>query len=180
MVSSVGQERSSQHISPWGEEGPYFEDFEVGMRIRSLPCRTFTEADNIMWLSFSGDANPMYIDREYAKLAGHPQNPIHPLIVLSLTIALSVKDTSMNTLAFLGAEYMRIHRPVFPGDTLCVESEVVAKRESRSRPEAGVLTWIHRSYNQRGELVAEVRRSNLVYKKQYAPWRRYLEKIGRG
>jgi len=180
MVSNVDQVEPSQPISPWGEEGPYFEDFEAGMRIRSLPCRTLIEADNIMWLAFSGDASPLYVDREYAKLAGYPQNPIHPLIVLSLTVALSVKDTSINTLAFLGAEYMRIYRPVFPGDTLCVESEVVGKRESRSRTEAGILTWIHRSYNQRGELVAEIKRSNLVYKKQYSLWRRYLEKIGRG
>lgn len=163
----------------WGEEGPYFEDFEEGMIIKHWPCRTLTEIDNILWLSHTGDSNPLYIDIEYARKAGHERTPVHPLIVLTLTISSAVRDTSINSIAFLGAEYMKLHKTVYPGDTLCVESEVVLKRESRSRPEAGIVTWVHKAYNQRGELVAEVKRTNLVYKRGYSPWRKFLEKVGR-
>jgi len=166
-------------INLWGEEGPYYEDFEVGMKIRSWPGRTLTEADNILWLSYTGDITPLYIDGEYASRAGYGRPIVHPVLVLNLVLAISTRDTSINSLAFLGAEYMRIYRPVYPGDTIYVESEVVAKRESRTRPEAGIVTWIHRGYNQRGELVAEIKRSNLVYKREHSPWRRYLASVGR-
>ncbi len=172
-------EQKPSGYPPWSEEGPYFEDFEVGMRIKSWPCRTLSEIDNILWSSFSGDSNPLYLDREYAKAAGYPTTPIHPLIVLTLTISLAVKDSSINTVAFLGADYMKIYKDVFPGDTICVETEVVFKRESKSRPEAGIITWVHRAYNQNGELVAEVRRTNLVYKKSHSPWRKFLKVVGK-
>lgn len=162
----------------WGEEGPYYEDFEVGMKIRSWPGRTVTEYDNILWLSFTGDSTPLYIDHEYASRTVYGRPIIHPVLVLNLILAISTRDTSINSVAFLGAEYMRIYRPVYPGDTIYVESEVVAKRESRSRPEAGIITWIHRGYNQRDELVAEIKRSNLVYKKEYSPWRKFLASLG--
>ncbi|MEB3778858.1 MAG: MaoC family dehydratase [Desulfurococcales archaeon] len=162
-------------LNPWGEEGPYFEDFEVGLRIWSWPCRTLSEIDNVLWASFSGDSTPLYIDRTHARRIGYRDTPIHPLIILNLTLALAVRDTSMNTLAFLGSEYMRIYRDVYPGDTICVESEVAYKRESRSRPYAGIITWIHRAYNQDRVLVAEVKRTNLVYKRAYSPWRKFLK-----
>ena len=164
--------------APWSEEGPYYEDFEVGMKIRSWPCRTLTSSDNILWASFSGDATPLYIDKLYAKKSGYRDTPIHPLLVLNLTLSLAIRDTSINTLAFLGSDYMRVHREVYPGDTICVESEVVYKRESRSRPYAGIVSWIHRAYNQDGVLVAEVRRTNLVYKRGHSPWRRFLKGVG--
>jgi acyl dehydratase len=73
---------------------------------------------------------------------------------------------------------MMLHTPVYPGDTICVESEIVAKRESRSRPEAGIITWVHRAFNQEGRLVVEIRRTNLVYKREYSPWRKLLAIMG--
>jgi acyl dehydratase len=164
---------------PWGAEGPYFEDFEVGMKIKSWPGRTFTITDNLMWLAYTGDCTPLYIDEEYAKHTEYGRVIIHPIIVLSSIVAMSVKDTSQNSVAFLGAEYQRIYRPLYPGDTLYVEAEVVLKRESKSRPEAGIITWIHRGYNQRGELVAEVKRTNLMYRRGYSPWREYLKRVGK-
>jgi len=163
--------------APWGEEGPYFEDFEAGERFRSWPCRTLREADNLLWIAVTGDSTPLYVDREYARRAGHRDTPIHPALVLTLTISLAVRDTSINSLAFLGADYMKVYRPVYPGDTICVETEVALKRESRKRREAGVVVWVHRAYNQRGELVAEVRRANLVYKREHSPLRK-LEESG--
>mgnify|MGYP000372965376 CR=1 FL=1 len=176
MVSSVSVVKPPRY-PPWGEEGPYFEDFEVGMIIDHWPCRTLTEVDNIIWLSYTGDSNPLYFDKEYVKYTDYQRNPVHPLIVLNLTLALTVRDTSINSVAFLGAEYMRLLEPVYPGDTICVESEVTAKRESRSRPEAGIVTWIHRAYNQEGKLVAEIRRANLVYKREYSPWRKFIAMV---
>ncbi|WP_054849229.1 MaoC/PaaZ C-terminal domain-containing protein [Vulcanisaeta sp. JCM 14467] len=77
-------------------------------------------------------------------------------------------------MAFLGIDYEKLVKPVYPGDTICVESEVVDKRGSRSRPNVGIVTWVHRAYNQRGELVYEVRRSNLVYKRDESPWLKFL------
>ncbi|MCX8202952.1 MAG: hypothetical protein N3H32_01355 [Nitrososphaeria archaeon] len=73
---------------------------------------------------------------------------------------------------------MRTHKYLRPGDTLYVETEVVEVRESRSRPEAGIVTWIHRGYDQRGDLVCEVKRTNLVYRRAHSPWRRYLREAG--
>jgi Acyl dehydratase len=163
----------------WGPEGPYCEDFEVGMKYFSYPSRTVKYEDNLLWLSFSGDYTPLYFDEELAKKTEYKGVIIHPLLVLQLVVSIAVKDSSMNTVAFLGQEYARLFRPVYPGDTIYVETEVVSKRESRSRPYACIITWMHRGYNQRKELVAEVKRSNLIYKKEYSPWRKYLEKVGK-
>jgi len=178
MVSSMSGARPPWYPQ-WDEEGPYFEDFEVGTVVKHWPCRTLTEYDNILWLSYTGDSNPLYFDKEYAKYTDYQRNPIHPLIVINLALALTVRDTSINSIAFLGAEYMMLHTPVYPGDTICVESEIVAKRESRSRPEAGIITWVHRAFNQEGRLVVEIRRTNLVYKREYSPWRKLLAIMGR-
>ncbi|MCS7118249.1 MAG: MaoC family dehydratase [Thaumarchaeota archaeon] len=173
------KEQAVQEV-PWDGEGPYFEDFKPGMIIRSWPGRTFTENDNFCWLSLTGDCTPLYIDREYARVAEFGDIIIHPLIVLNAVLAMSVRDSSVNSLAFLKADYMRLHGTLRPGDTLYVETEVVEVRESRSRPEVGLVTWIHRGYNQRGELVCEIKRTNLVFKRDSSPWRRYLSeaKVG--
>jgi len=164
-------------IVKWREEGPYFEDFEVGMIIKSWPGRTFHYYDNFLWSSFSGECSPIYIDKEFAKNIGLQKPIINHNIILNYVMAVAVRDTSQNSVAFLGAEYFKILKPVYDGDTLYVESEVVFKRESKSRNDAGIVTWIHRAYNQNRELVAEIKRTNLVYKKEYAPWKKFLTKI---
>ncbi|MCS7137815.1 MAG: MaoC family dehydratase [Candidatus Caldarchaeum sp.] len=163
---------------PWNGEGPYFEDFKPGMRIKSWPGRTFTEYDNYSWLSFTGDCTPLYIDKEYAKVAEFGKVVIHPLVVLNALLSMSVKDSSINTMAFLQCEYMKIYKPLYLGDTLYVETEVVEVRESKSRPYAGIVTWIHRGYNQNKELIGEMKRTNLVYKRESSPWHQYLNKVG--
>ncbi|MCS7094541.1 MAG: MaoC family dehydratase [Thaumarchaeota archaeon] len=163
---------------PWDGDGPYFEDFKPGMRIKSWPGRTFAETDNYIWIALTGDCTPLYVDREYATVAEFGEVVIHPLIVLNAALAMSVKDTSVNSVAFVRAEYMRLHKHLRPGDTLYVETEVVEVRESKSRPEAGVVTWIHRGFDQRGELVCEIKRTNLVYRRAFSPWRRYLKSSG--
>jgi len=170
---------SNKYLSPWDSEGPYYEDFEIGMIIKSWPGRTFHLYDNYIWSAFSGDSTVAYIDMEYVKMLGHEKPIINYHIILNYLIAVAVRDTSQNSVAFLGTDYFKIHKPVFDGDTVYVESEVISKRESKSRPEAGIVTWIHRGYNQNNELVAEVRRTNLVYKKEFSPWKNYLKKVGK-
>ena len=161
----------------WGEEGPYFEDFEIGMVIRSWPGRTFHYYDNFLWSSFSGECTPLYIDKEFGKKLGFEKPIINHNIILNYLIAVAVRDTSQNSVAFLGAEYFKVFKPVYDGDTIYVESEVVFKRESKSRKDSGIITWIHRGYNQNKELIAEIKRTNLVYKKSYSPWKSYISKL---
>lgn len=165
--------------SLWSSEGPYFEDFEVGMIIKHWPGRTFSFYDNLIWSAFSGDSTAIYIDKEFIKKFGYKKPIINYHIVLNYLIAIAVRDTSQNSVAFLGADYFKVHKPVFEGDTIYVESEVIFKRESKSRQDAGIVSWIHRGLNQNNELVAEVKRTNLVYKKDYSPWRNYLKQIGK-
>jgi len=175
----MGENEKPSWYPPWGVEGPYYEDFKVGMKIKSWPGKTFTMADNLLWIAVTGDCTPLYSDEEYAKHTEYGRCIIHPQIVLNGIIALAVKDSSQNSVAFLGAEYQKLYKPVYPGDTIYIETEVVNMRESRSRPYAGIVTWIHRAYNQRGELVAEVKRTNMVYKKGHSPWKEYLKKAGK-
>ena len=160
-------------VSP-GYFGPFFEDFVVGSVVRHRPCRTVEFFDNVLWSSLTLDYTPLYLDREYASRTDFGGIVMNPRFLLSLVIGIATRDTSINTMAFLGIDYEKLVRPVYPGDTVCVESEVVDKRESRSRPNVGIVTWVHRAYNQRSELVYEVRRSNLVYKRDASPWLKFL------
>ncbi|WP_054842973.1 MaoC family dehydratase [Vulcanisaeta distributa] len=159
-----------------GYFGPFFEDFVVGSVVRHRPCRSVDFYDNILWSSLTLDYTPLYLDREYASHTDFGNVVINPRFLLSLVIGIATRDTSINTMAFLGIDYEKLIRPVYPSDTICVESEVVNKRESRSRPGmGGIVTWVHRAYNQRGgDLVYEVRRSNLIYKRDESPWIKFL------
>ncbi len=149
--------------------------FVVGSVVRHRPCRSVDFYDNVLWSSLTLDYTPLYLDREYASHTDFGGVIINPRFLHSLVIGIATRDTSINTMAFLGIDYERLVKPVYPGDTICVESEVVNKRESRSRPGMGIVTWVHRAYNQRGgDLVYEVRRSNLIYKRGESPWVKFL------
>ncbi|QKR01128.1 MaoC family dehydratase [Metallosphaera tengchongensis] len=161
-------------IVVFGAFGPFFEDFEIGMKIKHRPCRTVSQYDNVLWSALTLDYTPLYLDETYASLTSTGRISINPRFVHSLVVGLSTRDTSLNTMAFLGVDYEKLHAPVFPGDTLCVESEVVTKRESK-RPNVGVVSWVVRAFNQKGEIVYETKRSNLIYKRQESPWIKYLE-----
>ncbi len=143
--------------------------------IRHRPCRTVEFFDNVLWSSLTLDYTPLYLDREYASRTDFGNVIINPRLLLSLVIGIATRDTSINTMAFLGIDYERLVKPAYPGDTVCVESEVVNKRESRSRPGMGIVTWVHRAYNQRGDLIYEVRRSNLIYRRDSSPWIKFLK-----
>lgn len=146
--------------------GLYFEDFEVGAVIRHALRRTVTEADNVLFSALTHNPSPLHLDAEYMRKTEFGRRIVNSCYTLSLMTGVSVGDTTQETaIANLGWEDARFPQPVFHGDTLRIETEVADKRESRSRPEAGVVTLIHRAYNQREELVGSCRRVALMKKR---------------
>ena len=108
----------------------------------------------------------MYINAEFAKAHGHPATVVNPMLVLCTAVGMSVEDLSEGGGPFLGVEDCRFLAPVYPADTIAAESVVLDKRESASRPENGIVTWETSVRNQRGELVLQYRRTNLVAKRR--------------
>ena len=146
--------------------GLYFEDFEVGAVIRHALRRTVTEADNVLFSALTHNPSPLHLDAEYMRKTEFGRRIVNSCFTLSLMTGVSVGDTTLGTaIANLGWEDARFPRPVFHGDTLRIETEVADKRESRSRPEAGVVTLVHRAYNQREEMVGSCRRVALMRKR---------------
>lgn len=140
----------------------YLEDFEVGKAYSHHWGRTFTQSDGILFATTTCQANPAYVNVEYARHLGYRDTPVPAALVLATVLGLSVEDNSEGGGPFLGMEDIRFHRPVYPGDTLYSESEVLEARPTRSRPGWGVVTWRTVGRNQDGEVVVELRRSNLV------------------
>lgn len=147
---------------PLVRHGNQYQDFEAGQVWRHHWGRTITEADNVLFSSAMCYWNPMYINREFAKANGHPDVVVNPMLVLCTVLGLSVEDLSEGGGPFLGVNDCTFHRPVYPGDTITASSVVEEKRASASRPGAGIVTWHTEAHNQRGELVLDYRRTNLV------------------
>ena len=146
--------------------GRYFDEWQVGDRVAHGITRTVTEADNLLISTLTHNPQPMHLDREYAAQSEFGQPIVNSIFTFGLMIGVSVEDTTLGTLvANLGYDQLKFPAPVFIGDTLRSETECVALRESKSRPNAGIVTWAHRSYNQRGELVCECTRTALILKK---------------
>jgi acyl dehydratase len=145
--------------------GRFFEDFEPGALYRHHWGRTLTEAESIQFSTWTMNANPLYFNREHAKALGFPALPIQPLLVLNVIFGLSVEDLSEKAIAHLGYWKMRFLAPVYPGDTLFSESEVLGKRESDSKPDRGIVHVRTRGVNQREEPVLEYERKILVQKR---------------
>ena len=146
--------------------GLYFEECEAGAVIEHALRRTVTEADNLIFSTLTHNPSPLHLDGETMRKSEFGQRIVNSCFTLSLMTGVSVGDTTMGTaIANLGWEDARFPRPVFHGDTLRIETEVAGRRESRSRPNAGVVTFIHRAYNQRGELVGSCRRVALIRKR---------------
>ncbi len=148
--------------------GRFLEDFAVGDVYRSRLGRTLTESDNTWFTLLTMNTNQMHFNRPFAERTEFGQ----PLVVSSLTLAivlgLSVADTSENAVANLGWDQITLPNPVFAGDTLWAESEVLTARESRSRPSCGIVGIRTRGVNQRGEVVIEFTRSFMVFKRTAA------------
>ena len=146
--------------------GLYFEEFTVGQVFRHQPGRTVTEADNVLFTTMTMNPQPLHLDAAFASQTEFGQRLVNSLLTLGIAVGLSVGDTTLGTtVANLGFDKIEFPKPVFHGDTLYVETEIADKRESRSRPDAGVVFFEHRATNQREELVARIRRAGLMRKK---------------
>jgi acyl dehydratase len=146
--------------------GLYFEEFAVGQVFRHQPGRTVTEADNVLFTTMTMNPQPLHLDAAFAGQTEFGQRLVNSLLTLGIAVGLSVGDTTLGTtVANLGFDKIDFPKPVFHGDTLYVETEIVDKRESRSRPDAGVVFFEHRATNQHEELVARIRRAGLMRKK---------------
>src|SRR5215207_2239475 len=145
--------------------GRYFDEWQIGDRIQHAITRTITETDNLLISTLTHNPQPMHLDAEAAKDSEFGQILVNSCLTFSLVVGVSVADTTLGTLvANLGFDEVRLPKPVFIGDTLRFESEVLSLRESKSRPTAGIVTWEHRGINQRGETVCTMKRSALIEK----------------
>ena len=143
--------------------GRYFETWAVGDRISHDIRRTVTETDNLMFTLMTHNPQPLHLDVEAAKASEFGQILVNGTFTFSLMIGLSVGDTTLGTLvANLGYDKVVMPRPVFLGDTMRAETEIADLKESRSRPNAGIVTFRHELFNQRNELVCQCLRSALV------------------
>jgi acyl dehydratase len=145
--------------------GRYFDEWQVGDKVAHAITRTVTETDNVLISTLTHNPQPLHLDHEAATKTEFGKPLVNSCFTFSLMIGVSVADTTLGTLvANLGYDQLRFPHPVFVGDTLRSETECIAVRESKSRPNAGIVTWAHRSFNQRDELVCECTRSALLLK----------------
>lgn len=146
--------------------GLYFEEFSVGQTFQHPIRRTVTEADNVFFTAMTHNPAQLHLDEEYAKGTEFGTRIVNSLYTLGLMIGISVGETTLGTaVANLGMDEVRFPKPVFHGDTLRVETEVLELRPSKSRPNNGIAVFLHRAINQRGEIVAQCKRSALMLKK---------------
>ena len=146
--------------------GLYFEEFFEGQQFEHAVGRTVTEMDNTLFSTLTMNPQPLHLDAAFAEKTEFGQRIVNSLFTLGLMIGLTVGDTTLGTtIANLGMTDVKFPKPVFHGDTLYARTTVVGKRESRSRPNAGIVEFEHRAINQKGEEVASCRRSGLMKKR---------------
>ena len=146
--------------------GLYFEEFHVGQMFKHFMRRTVTEADNLFISALTHNPAALHLDEEYMRGSQYGARIVNSTFTLGLMVGVSVGDTTLGTtVANLGWDEVRFPAPVFHGDTLRIESEVLEIRESKSRPENGIITFAHRAYNQHDELVGSCKRSALMHRK---------------
>jgi acyl dehydratase len=149
---------------PLRRRGNRFEAFSDGQVFEHHWGKTVTAGDNSLFTSITHAYNPLYLNAEVARAAGHRDVVVNPMLVLCIVVGLSVEDLSEAGGPFLGIDHLRFHRPVYPNDTLTARTRVVETRSSRSRPNTGIVTWYTEGRNQHGELVVDYQRTNLVAK----------------
>ena len=144
--------------------GYYLDEFEVGRVFRHAIRRTVTETDNVLFSTMTHNPAPLHIDHEYMRTQSEFGRPlVNSFFTLGLIVGLSIHETTLGTtVANLGLEDVRFPAPLFVGDTVHVETEVIASRPSRSRPTKGILTLEHRGFNQHDVLIATCRRNVLM------------------
>ena len=145
--------------------GRFFDQWQVGDHVAHEVTRTVTETDNVLISTLTHNPQPLHLDHEAAAASEFGKPLVNSIFTFGLMVGVSVADTTLGTLiANLGYDKLVFPTPVFAGDTLRSETECIALRESKSRPNAGIVTWAHRSFNQRGEKVCECTRSALILK----------------
>ena len=159
---------SSERRLVAGWEGRYYEDFSVGDVYKHPYGRTVTETDNVWFTNVTMNLNPMHFNEAYAAETEFGERLVDGTFVIALAVGMSVIDVSTNATANLGYNDVRHHGPVFHGDTLFAESEVLDKRESDSRNHVGIVSTELRTYNQDDELVLSLERTPMVLKREYA------------
>lgn len=151
--------------------GQYFDEMKVGTIFRHAIRRTITEADNVFFSALTHNPAYLHLDEHYCN--EHTEfgtRIVNSALTLAMMVGISVGDTTLGTaIANLGWDEVRFPKPLFHGDTLRVETEVFELRDSRSRPDAGIVTFIHRAYNQHDVLVGSCKRSGLQRKRPLAP-----------
>ena len=151
-------DQATQARHPRG--GLYFEDFTPGEVIKHRLTRTVTQMDNMLFSNMTLNPQPLHIDRHFCETETEWGQPLmNSLFTLGLLIGISVNDTTVGTtIANLGMNDVKFPHPLFEGDTVHCTTEIIGKRESKSRPEAGIVEFHHRAFNQHDKLVAECRR----------------------
>jgi acyl dehydratase len=147
--------------------GLYFEEFRIGQTFKHDLRRTLTETDNLLFSAMTHNPAALHIDEEYCRAHSEFKTRImNSSFTLGLMVGISVGDTTLGTtVGNLGWDEVRFPKPLFPGDTIRVESEVIELRDSKSRPQNGIVIFEHRMFNQREELVAQCKRTALMLRK---------------
>lgn len=143
--------------------GLYYEEYEIGVPYRHDLRRTVTDADNLLFTALAMNSQPLHLDEEFAKTTPYGERLVTSAFTIAVVIGMTTRDLVDGTsLGNLGFSRLDFPAPVFIGDTLRAESEITAKRLSRSRPGAGVVTFVHRGYKQDGTLVMDCERKGLA------------------
>ncbi len=146
--------------------GLYFDEFSVGQTFDHPIHRTITEADNVLITTMTHNPSALHLDAEYMKNTEFGRPLVNSCLTLSLMVGISVNDTTHGTaVANLGWDEVRFPKPLFHGDTIRIQTEVLEVRESKSRPDNGIVIFAHRAYNQHDDLVGECKRTALMLKK---------------
>src|ERR1051325_135476 len=172
--SSKGGRRMAGEVKQVGEHryresfGRYYEDFRVGDIYEHRPGRTITQHDNISFTLLTMNTHPMHFDEEYAKHSEFGKCIVCSPLTVALMVGMSVTDVSQKAIANLGWTDIKLTHPLFAGDTLYAESEVLEKRESKSRPSAGLVSVKTTGFNQDGDVVCTFDRTMLVQRRGHA------------
>lgn len=149
--------------------GRFYEDFEVGEIYEHPYGRTITDTDNVWFTNLTLNTNPAHFDYAYAEQTEFKKPLVNSAFTLALVTGMSVIDISENAMANLAWDKIRLPNPVFVGDTIYAESEIISKRESKSRPNVGILHFKTRGYKQDGTVVIEFERTIMIYKRGHSP-----------
>ena len=146
--------------------GLWFDDFVVGQVFDHALRRTVTETDNVLFTTLTHNPALLHLDEEYMKGTEFGARIVNSVYTLGLMVGISVGDTTLGTaIANLGWDEVRFPKPLFHGDTVRVTTEVIDLRESKSRPDAGIVTFVHKAFNQHGDLIASCKRTGLQRKR---------------